>query len=274
MRIVIFYFSGTGNTKWAADRMAADLSAHGAEAESVSIEAINKAEVPSLVDTANMVGLAYPIYGSDVPEPMQRFIAALPQQHAKKPVFVFCTQMMFSGDGAFVCRKTLQNLGYHIAYSEHYAMPNNVSMFSWLPLYGKKLHAFCLKFTAKRISRIAKQIAHNKRHIHVRLGYIFGIMQRGPYRYALKQSNGWHDTLGVSAERCIGCERCARICPVNNILMRGKLPEWQGKCVLCTRCYNFCPAAAITYNGKLHNKTKTLYKGPDPAFKPEHLKKR
>lgn len=274
MRIVIFYFSGTGNTKWVADRMARALSAHGENAESISIEAVSKNDIPALIEAADLIGLAYPIYGSDVPEPMQSFIAALPVQSSQKSIFVFCTQMMFSGDGAFVFRKTLKSKGYHFAYSEHYAMPNNISMFSWLPLYGKKLHAFCLKFTGKRIDRIAKQIAQSKKHIHVRLGYIFGIMQRGPYRHALENSNKWRNALGVDKKRCIGCERCARMCPVNNIIMRGKTPEWQGNCILCTRCYNFCPAAAITYNGRAHVLKHPLYTGPDKDFKPEHLKKR
>ncbi|MEX1307861.1 MAG: EFR1 family ferrodoxin [Eubacteriales bacterium] len=274
MRIVIFYFSGTGNTKWVADRMANALTANGKDAESISIEAISKNDIPSMIDAADMVGFAYPIYGSDIPEPMKAFMTALPQQNTEKPTFVFCTQMMFSGDGAFVFRKELKSKDYRIVYSEHYMMPNNISMFSWLPLYGKRLHAFCLKHTEKRINRIAKQIALGKKHVHIRMGYVFGIMQRAPFRQSFEKNNKGRDALGVNESRCISCERCARICPVNNIIMQGKHPEWQGKCILCTRCYNFCPTGAITYNGKSHILKHPLYTGPENTFKPEQLKKR
>lgn len=274
MQIAIFYFSGTGNTKWTADRMAKALKENGADAKCISIEALSKKEVPDLIAASDMVGIGYPIYGSDLPDPMKDFIAALPRQTDEKPILVFCTQMMFSGDGAFVYRKALKQKGFRIVYSAHFDLPNNISMFSWLPLYGKKLHAFCLSRAGKRIDAFAKAVALSKKHFHFRLGYVFGILQRGPYRYALEKNKTWRDTLGVDAERCISCERCARICPVNNILMRGKLPEWQGNCALCTRCYNFCPTAAITYNGKLQNLKRPLYLGPDKTFRPEHLKKR
>ncbi len=274
MRIIIFYFSGTGNTKWASDRLAKALTAGGAEAESISIEALSRNDVPALVTSADMVGLAYPIYGSDLPDPMKAFIEALPQQAEIKPTIVFCTQMIFSGDGAFVYRKVLKQKGYKTLYTEHFDMPNNISLWSFLNVYSEKHQQRCLKRAGKSIDCFARDIAKGRKHVHIRGGYLLGIMQRAPYRKLFAPGSPARDSLGVDEKRCISCERCARICPVNNIIMRGKTPEWQKDCILCTRCYNFCPTSAITYTGKSHPLTKPLYTGPEKTFKPEYLKKR
>ena len=45
---------------------------------------------------------------------------------------------------------------------------------------------------------------------------------------------------------CNGCGLCLMVCPVNNIKIINKKPEWQSHCENCTACYNFCPNKAIS----------------------------
>ena len=49
---------------------------------------------------------------------------------------------------------------------------------------------------------------------------------------------------------CIGCGKCAKNCPVNNIELKNNLPVWGNKCTHCMACICYCPAEAIEYGKK------------------------
>lgn len=47
-------------------------------------------------------------------------------------------------------------------------------------------------------------------------------------------------------EKCIGCTRCIRVCPVSAIRLRdGKVELYQHKCISCGQCIKICPVGAI-----------------------------
>ncbi len=47
-------------------------------------------------------------------------------------------------------------------------------------------------------------------------------------------------------EKCIGCTRCVRVCPVSAIRLRdGKVERYTQKCISCGQCIKICPVGAI-----------------------------
>lgn len=95
----IFYFSGTGNTWWVSNQLAAQLREQGIETSVFSIEKVPYDQADRLIDSRDIVGFGYPVYGSDVPYIMRQYLLQL-SPGDNKLAFVFCTQWMFSGDGA------------------------------------------------------------------------------------------------------------------------------------------------------------------------------
>jgi len=73
----IFYFSGTGNTWWAAQRLAEELEKYKFQTSTHSIEQVSQEKANDLIGQADLVGLGYPIYGSDAPLIMQDFCWSL-----------------------------------------------------------------------------------------------------------------------------------------------------------------------------------------------------
>ena len=270
MRIVILYFSGTGNTHWAARKIVRFLSEQGWDACAMSIEKIGDAELDGLVEGTDVLGLGYPIYGSDIPEPSKELIERLPAGNGK-PAMVFCTQWQFSGDGAMVAGRELMKKGYDVRWKAHLKMPNNVCITA-IPLpYTADFHKHVPKLNRaeKRIGRMIDRMVQGRSY-RWPFCRMMGALQRVPYRLLYDQ---WRDMPSLEDARCTGCGRCARNCPAGNITMEGGLARFADRCVMCLRCYNFCPTVAIKVYGKLHRDRRGRpFQGPVEGFKPEDLR--
>lgn len=72
----------------------------------------------------------------------------------------------------------------------------------------------------------------------------------GQRLYFGKKTENYSDKLRIDTQKCVGCGKCARICPMKNIeLVNGKYVG-NNQCTMCYRCVNYCPKQAITLLGK------------------------
>jgi len=271
-KIVIFYFSGTGNTWWVSERIAETLKGMGVEASAHSIEQVSVESASALIEDADAVGLGFPIYGSDVPRNFLRFLEALPEQAEGKDTLGFVTQMAWSGDGFNFLRKMMAAKGYRVRWTAEFNMPNNVAI-PFIPLpYSAEYARFKkqLEKAQEKIVQLCKVMVNGDDQIeHDDLfSTASAWIQRGPFRWM-------HDWAGrlwsVEAEACTSCERCARICPADNIRMADGVPVHGDDCILCLRCFNYCPTLAIHYAGLSNRRAEKNppFKGPVMTFKPE-----
>jgi flavodoxin/NAD-dependent dihydropyrimidine dehydrogenase PreA subunit len=265
MDICIFYFSGTGNTKWVADRLAGELAVRGREAHCHSVEQLDENETRILINKTDTVIFGYPIYGSSIPEPMLHFIDNLPKVSKTKRAGLFCTQMAFSGDGAWYYHKTVENKGFEIKWTHHFKMPSNICMKVWpLPYTAdpakiKKILDKCLVKVKKAAEKIAEGApSYTGNGV---LSLLLGLMQRPIYRRLIRKP--FKSPYEVEPGKCTKCMRCIQICPAGNIRLTDEEISFGTECVLCMRCYNFCPVNAIKAYGKSHDPKKKPYRGPD-----------
>jgi len=243
----------------------------GAEAGCYSIEQLDPKEANKLIAGNDTVGFGYPAYGSDVPEAMKKFMQRLAPTPADKDTFIFCTQWLWSGDGARIGTEFL-NTCFRVKWAEHFLMPNNVSV-----------SVFKLPYT-NDMGRIEKTLKRAERRIHKFAGRIMagrpflrgfnpisvfsGYIQRGPFRRFYERLR---DDISIDAKKCTLCEKCVRFCPVGNLYVSSSNTVIaRGRCILCLRCYSFCPAMAVEYMDKAHNPDRgEPYRGPVEGFDPE-----
>ncbi len=272
-RVCTFYFSGTGNTWWVANELAGELRTRGYLAEIHSIEAVDRTAATSLIAEADIIGFGYPIYGSDLPIPMKKFISELAVARGKRAL-VFCTQWLWSGDGASLGAELLGEKGYTTLWGEHFHMPSNVSV-PVLPFalhtdvaLAKEKYLRCSKFRAKRLADYISRGRPLRRGFTL-LSKVAGLLQRIPYR---RHVETLRDELKVDRASCVRCGLCVKICPADNLLEAAEGVVTQARCVLCLRCYSFCPVKALTYRGRKHNKRHGApYCGPTEEFDPAVL---
>lgn len=249
------------------------LQEKGIAARAYSVEQIAHEEACRLLRDGDAAGFGYPIYGSDLPQPMKDFIRCLPVFEGKK-CFVFCTQWLWSGDGARTGADFLKPKGFDVQWGEHFLMPNNVCIGAIpLPFTNdrSKLDPVLAR-ASRRINRFADKIVSGRSYLwgFNLVSYLLGCMQRVPFR---RMQEHIRDNMRVDPDRCTRCGYCAMLCPSGNLVFDGESLRTRNRCVYCMRCYNFCPESAITHRGRPHNLRRGVpYRGPVKAFDPEILR--
>lgn len=224
---MIYYFSGTGNSRWIAEQLASRLG-------DVAYNMVAEAAIPTMDDT--VIGLVFPVYAWGAPEPVLDFVKRL----QGKPTFSFgvCT----CGGEAGLAMDKLHDM-FHLDSAFSIRMPNNYVMGSELE-NADKIDATIAE-AKERLIRIAAQISAKQPvwDVHAgNLAWVKSNLFNMGFNKAARRTSPFFVT-----DKCISCGICARDCPAETIKMIGGKPRWGEKCYQCTACINLCPTHAIEY---------------------------
>jgi ferredoxin len=248
--LTALYFSGTGNTKFCAERFLSLIGGGNA----VSIEDTKAAEKIA-ADTDLL--LAYPVYYSDMPLIMRDFILANKNAFTGKHVFILCTMTMFSGDGAGCAARLLKQCGAHITGGLHIKMPDVIAD---MKLF-KKSKADQKQIIDRAVAKMQSAAERFKQGKPTQDGMSFAHRAAGLLSQRLWCQHSIHHyakNLKIDKAKCVGCGLCAKRCPMSNIDIVGGRATPKNTCTRCYRCVNLCPKQAITLAGKRVVKQKKV----------------
>lgn len=215
-------------------------------AEAFSIEDDNAIDA---VKNDEMLVFAYSVQYSTVPNMLRDFIIENKELWENKKVFVIAAMGLFSGDGVGILGRFLQQYGAEIIGGLHLKMPDSIGDEKELkrPLEKNKE---LVKKAEKKISRSVRFLISGKPTqegigILYRMAGFFG--QR---LYLEHKTKNYSDKLHVDEDKCIGCGKCEKLCPMNNIKIVDKKVVQNNQCTMCYRCINNCPKQAMTLLGK------------------------
>ena len=72
----------------------------------------------------------------------------------------------------------------------------------------------------------------------------------GQRLYFPNKTKSYTDQLKIDENKCIGCGKCVKLCPMKNITLKQDKAVPGNTCTMCYRCINHCPKQAITLIGK------------------------
>lgn len=251
----IYYFSGTGNTKWLAETLAAELSAQGRTAEALPLEGTFLKE--TLADGRHwpegLNGLCYPTYCFNAPWSILRLLRRMPSGNGREIFLASSRSAMLwgnrtlcgiSGLSLWLPWLWLRLKGYKPRGLYAAELPCN-----WVavrPGCKQECAEIFFKHEAPKLASYAEALSQRRSFFPIKLfaGIIFDLLALplailSPYAvFALGK-------LFMASDNCNGCGRCAATCPQKGIRMRRNRPYWTWRCLSCMRCLNICPQKAV-----------------------------
>ena len=239
MKTVIYYYTGTGNSLWTARAVAAGIG--GAELLPMA-GARNDKEAAG----ADAVGLVFPVHMWGVPSLALRFVESM-SGDPKKYYFAFAVNAGQVSRTLVQLGELLGSRGMTLSAGFDIVLPSN-----YIPWGGPGPAAKLEKMHREAKAKIEQASALIKagKTGHIEKGplwqrIIFTALYKLTYNMVPKMDRDfWTD------EKCNGCGLCAKVCPVANIAMKDKRPQWLHHCEQCLACIQWCPQEAIQYGKK------------------------
>ena len=292
---MIFYFSGTGNTKWAASKLAA-----ATREDLISIAPYMRADdsshnlaEPFILKENERLGFVFPVHGWRVPKLVREFISKMKIQREpiqretsdatienkakaddslKNRPFAYCVCTAGDSIGLTIenlnevisLNPSLQALGItEVSSSYSLIMPESYIGLPFMDVDPKEREIRKKENAAQELAVVCEEIFDRKegisRLVKGPIPWFFTKVVGGFFENVLITDKRFH----VEKDRCVKCGICANVCPIGDIKGgHGEYPVWlhHKDCLTCFTCYHHCPHHAIEFGNQTQKKGQYYFK--------------
>ena len=234
---MIYYFTGAGNSRYVAQRIAQALG---------DTVAFMPEHIPATVpDNGEPVGFVFPVYFWGIPTVVDRFARQLTIEGSHY-TFTVLTPSGSSGDAVSLFEKALRR---PVDARFSVLMPD-----TYCPMFecgDRAKNEAVLNRAEGEIDNVIVQLksrATGDLDLHHGMGRLYTVTMYPLYKRTTTRR------FAVS-DACTGCGLCAKLCPDKFITIEDGRPVWRaGHCNLCFACLHHCPTFAIQYgrNSRKH----------------------
>jgi ferredoxin/protein involved in ribonucleotide reduction len=242
--MTIYYFTATGNSLKVAKQLGTKL---------ISIPKAIKSNDFKIED--DVVGIATPIFGFNMPRVVKRFIKEI--KITASYVFLIGTYgNMYAGFGKTV-KKYFKKWNVQLNYVNTIKMVDN-----YLGAFevNDQINKIPQKNYDSTFELIENDIKNRKSFIvpYQPKTHLVGLMV-ALVPYSIFDEKAGSKNITIDA-KCVNCETCTKVCPVDNIIIKNKIVSIGLHCEQCLACVHNCPVRAIHYKGE---KSDARWRNPE-----------
>jgi ferredoxin/flavodoxin len=250
---MIFYFSGTGNSRYAAEKIAKE---NGTAAISIA-DAEREGRFSYELADGEPLGFVTPVYAWNIPLIVADFIDKLELSGGGEPyTFALFTCGLNTGLSYQSLAEALKKKGLALGAAFDVVMPDNyVVMFN--PPEEKKAQEM-LSDAEEVLNHVSEAVSGRLESVEIRgknPPAIFSrLFNRFFNEYCLDTAK-FHVT-----KNCRGCGLCAELCPMSKISIVNGRPVWKrGNCAKCMACLHRCPKRAVQYGRSTRKRRRYVH---------------
>lgn len=248
---MILYFTGTGNSRYAAqiiEKVTGD--------KLVSINEYLKNNMNGVIRSEEPFVFVVPTYAWRIPRVVEQFIRDTEFSGTNKIYFIMTCGGQ-TGNSVHYIKKLCDDKGFNLKGFASVVMPDN-----YIVMYDVQSKEKCDEIIEKsdeKIFHLADVIKSGESFEDESVGIKDKLMSSviNPLFYSMYvKADGFY-----SNEKCIGCSKCVELCPLNNIKIVDNKPEWGDDCTHCMACICGCPVEAVEYKNKTKNRNRYYNRG-------------
>lgn len=237
---MVLYFSGTGNSRYVAQRAAEVLGD-----QFLSMNDRIKAGDTLPVKTDGRLVIVTPTYAWRIPRLVENWLRRTEFLGVKQAWFVMTCGSEI-GNSAKYNRALCWEKQFTYMGTAQIVMPENyIAMFNAPQAEeARQIVAKAEPDIDRAVSAIAASQVFPPPRSNLCDRFMSGSVNPIFYSFVVKAK------AFVAGDTCTGCGQCAKLCPTNNITIQNGRPVWGGDCTHCMACICHCPVEAIEYGKK------------------------
>ena len=247
MKGIVLYFSGTGNTKFVANKIGEEFIKNGCEIDIYSIE--EKVDLKNI--SYDYLILGFPKYFEYIPKFFIEYLEDnLNDSSEEIKTMIFSTGKDKSKVYFNELEKKLLKKNYKVIVTKNFQMPDsNTLAKGYKKITRKDIREIFDNSLAEIKDVVVNFLTDN--HMREDINEISAVIYKTLNKFKTKDlyKNSMNFSVNFNCDRC---NLCVNICPTKNIENIGGDIKFRDNCIMCCRCVNACPKNAIMYKEKEH----------------------
>ena len=239
MKTDLYYYTGTGNSLWAART----LAGHIGNASVIPLAGGSGGTVESRADA---VGIVFPVHMWGVPRRVRAFVKTL---RTAPQAYCFAVALNAGQVAATLVQLKALMRARELRLSSGFELLTPTNYIPWGGPGPEEAWRGTIAAAAEKLKTIAARVV-KKEQRPVEKGPLwqnlpFTALNRLAFSHVPAMDKGfWVDA------KCNACGICKTVCPCGNIELAAGKPVWRHHCEQCLACIQWCPQEAIQLGKK------------------------